>query len=215
MLYSFDHQQTANIPQLAPGELTDEQLLAAICARDESALATLKRRHEALIRSIVGRMINNDCDVDDLVQEIMLAVWDHADGYDAEKGKALGWLITLARRRTIDRIRRKSAYTRARERYREEACVHCDPHTGADEEAARDDTAGAVASLIEHLPPAQREVIQLTFYRGLSQRQIAAETGIPLGTIKTRIELALRKLRSAAFAFGEFRDRTAPAHAHS
>ena len=120
MLYSFDHQQTANIPQLAPGELTDEQLLAAICARDESALATLKRRHEALIRSIVGRMINNDCDVDDLVQEIMLAVWDHADGYDAEKGKALGWLITLARRRTIDRIRRKSAYTRARERYREE-----------------------------------------------------------------------------------------------
>jgi RNA polymerase sigma-70 factor, ECF subfamily len=214
MLYSFDHHHLKDLPQLAPGEPTDEQLLAAIQARDETALAQLKRRHEALLRSIVGRMINNDCDVDDLVQEIMLAVWDHAAGYDSDKGKALGWLITLARRRTIDRIRRKSAYSRARERYREETCcLHDDMHTGADEEAAQGDTAVAVAGIIEHLPPAQREVIELTFYRGLSQRQIAATTGIPLGTIKTRIELALRKLRTAAFAFGEFRDRHTLAHA--
>jgi RNA polymerase sigma-70 factor, ECF subfamily len=214
MLYSFDSHQLNGLPQLEPGELTDEQLLAAICARDEAALASLKQRHEALLRSIVGRMINNDCDVDDLVLEIMLAVWDHASGYDPDKGKALGWLITLARRRTIDRIRRKSAYSRARERYREETSrLHATLHTGADEEAAQGDTAEAVASLIQHLPPAQREVIHLTFYRGLSQRQIAATTGIPLGTIKTRIELALRKLRTAAFAFGEFRDRSALANA--
>lgn len=159
-------------------------------------------------------MINNDCDVDDLVQEIVLAVWDHAASYDAKKGKALGWVITLARRRTIDRIRRKTAYSRARERYREETCrLRTDLHTGADEEAAQGDTAGVVAGMIQHLPPAQREVIELTFYRGLSQRQIAATTGIPLGTIKTRIELALRKLRTAAFVFGEFRDRRALAHA--
>ncbi len=214
MLYSFDHQQLKNVAELTPGEPTDEQLMEAIQGGDESALASLQRRHEPLLRTIAGRMIHNDSDVDDLVQEVLLAVWHHAASYDAEKGKALGWIVTLTRRRTIDRIRRKTAYSRAQERYREEAmAVSAALHTGADEEAAQSDTAQAVAKLIEHLPEAQRDAVHLAYFGGLSQRQIAAQTGIPLGTIKTRLELALRKLRSAALAFGELRDRVQPAHA--
>ena len=217
MLYSFDHQQLKNVTQpatqVAPGEATDEQLMQRIQTGDEEALAALQRRHQPLLRTIVGRMINNDSDVDDLVQEILLAVWHHAASYDAEKGKALGWIVTLARRRTIDRIRRKTAYARAQERYREEAVsVSSAMHTGADEEAAQSDTAGAVAKLIAQLPEAQRQAVHLTYFRGLSQRQIAAQTGIPLGTIKTRLELAMRKLRSAARAFRELREPMQAVH---
>ena len=207
MLYSFDQTQLQNVPELHPGEPTDEQFMANIQQGDETALAALQRRHQALLRTIVGRMINNDSDVDDLVQEILLSIWQHASSYDVQKGKALGWIVTLARRRTIYRIRRKSAYARAQERYREEtASDFMGGHLGADEEAAQSDTAGAVGRLLANLPEAQRQAVHLAFFRGLSQRQIAAETGIPLGTIKTRLELAMRKLRSAALAFGELRD---------
>ena len=152
-------------------------------------------------------MINNDHDVDDLEQECLLEVWRHAANYRVEKGNALGWIVTLVRRRTIDRIRRKTAYGRAQDRFREESTAVCEGmHTGADEVVAQGDRAEAVTRLLAHLPPAQQEVVQLAYYRGLSQREIAAQTGIPLGTIKTRLELGLRKLRAAVLAFGELHD---------
>lgn len=208
MLYSFDHQRFETRPQISPEDLTDEQLMENIQRGDESALALLHRRHHALLRTIFNRIISNEHDVDELVQECLLEVWRRAENYNPEKGKALGWIVTLARRRAIDRLRRKSAYWRAQDRFRLEcetesaSAMHC----GADEEAAQDDTAAVVARLIRNLPEAQQEAVQLAYFRGMSQRQIAAHTGIPLGTIKTRLELAMRKLRSAALAFGEFRE---------
>jgi len=158
-------------------------------------------------------MINNDNDVDDLVQECLLQVWRNAANYCVEKGNALGWIVTLVRRRTIDRIRRKCAYSRAQEGFREEATVHEGTQNGADSEVAQRDFAEAVSGLITRLPVAQQEAVRLAFYSGMSQRQIAAHTGIPLGTIKTRLELALRKLRSAVLAFGELHEPLHPAHA--
>jgi RNA polymerase sigma-70 factor (ECF subfamily) len=211
MLYSFDHHHLKDAA--LDSETTDEALMARVQQGDESALATLHRRHHALLRTIVSRMIHNDHDVDDLVQECMLEVWQRAGNYCPEKGHALGWLVTLARRRTIDRLRRKIAYGRAQDRFREASVLESDAiEAGADEEAAHSDRAQAMNELIAHLPPAQQEVIRLTFYRGLSQREIAASTGIPLGTIKTRIELALKKLRSSALAFGDLRAELQPVH---
>jgi RNA polymerase sigma-70 factor (ECF subfamily) len=212
MLYSFENHHLKDAP--AETEATDEMLMARVQSGDETALALLEHRHHALLRTIISRMIHNDADVDDLVQECMLEVWQRSANYSPEKGHALGWLVTLARRRTIDRLRRKIAYSRAQDRFREASATQADTlDTGADEEAAQSDRAKAVAELITHLPQAQQDVIRLTFYRGLSQREIAATTGIPLGTIKTRIELAIRKLRSSALAFGEFRDDFTHSHA--
>ncbi len=213
MLYSFDHQQVKN-QTFTVGEPTDEQLMERIQKGDEPALAELHRRHRPLLRTIIGRMIANDHDVDDVEQECLLEVWRHAGSYRVEKGHALGWLVTLVRRRTIDRIRRKSAYSRAQDRFRDETLVATDAmHCGADEDVAQSDTAEAVAKLIANLPEAQQQAVQLAYFRGMSQRQIAAHTGIPLGTIKTRLELALRKLRSSVLAFGELREAGQPAHA--
>ena len=113
MLYSFDHQRFETRPQISPDDLTDEQLMENIQRGDESALALLHRRHHALLRTIFNRIISNEHDVDELVQECLLEVWRRAENYNPEKGKALGWIVTLARRRAIDRVRRKQAYSRA------------------------------------------------------------------------------------------------------
>lgn len=207
MIHSFDQQFTNENGSQIVDEPSDEMLMKDIQQGDESALAALHQRHHGLIRSIISRMINNDHDVDDLVQECLLEVWRHAGGYCVEKGHALGWIVTLVRRRTIDRIRRKSAYSRAQDRFREEENTLAETtHEGADEKVAQMDRADAVSNLITHLPEAQQEAIRLAYYSGMTQRQIAAQTGIPLGTIKTRLELALRKLRSAALAFGELQE---------
>ena len=192
---------------LPTGEPTDEQLMERIQQGDEDALAALHRRHEGLLRAVVSRMIFDTHDVDELVQECLLEVWRHAANYEVGKGRALGWIVTLVRRRSIDRIRRKMAYGRAQERFRDEvACDGDASYARADEEVAENDRAEAISRLLAKLPEAQQQAVQLAFYRGMTQRQIAAHTGIPLGTIKTRLELAMRKLRSSVLAFGELHE---------
>jgi RNA polymerase sigma-70 factor (ECF subfamily) len=209
MLYAFDHQDLEKMQQQwGDGAPTDEELMERIKAQDEMALGHLYRRHLALLRTVIGRVLNNDWDVDDLVQEVLLEIWRQAEHYHEDKGKALGWLVTLARRRAIDRVRKKQAYSRAQDRYRYE-CEHdaesviCND---VNSEAASSETHEIFAHVLESLPDAQREAINLAFYKGLSQREIAARTGIPLGTIKTRLELAIRKVRSSILALGGKRE---------
>lgn len=183
---------------------TDEQLMERIKNEDESALTILYRRHTPLLRTIVARVVNNDQDVDDLIQEIFLQLWRQADHYEQSKGKALGWIVTLARRRAIDRLRKRQAYARAEERLRNETERDIDPagHHNVEDVVIASDRSEVFKRVLSNLPDAQREALQLAFYRGLSQREIAAKTGIPLGTIKTRLELAVRKVRSAIMAMG-------------
>jgi RNA polymerase sigma-70 factor (ECF subfamily) len=202
MLYEFDNQQIATLP--ATTEATDEQLMARIQVQDDAALATLYRRHTPLLRTVIARVVHNEHDVDDLLQEVFLELWNRAAHYDETKGKALGWIVTLARRRAIDRIRRRQAYARAEERLRLE--TEHEPqqtrHQGVEEDVNAADRAEIFRKLLATLPAAQREALQLAYFRGLSQREIAAQTGIPLGTIKTRLELAVRKIRTAILSLG-------------
>ena len=182
--------------------------MQGIQAGDEGALELLHLRYRSLLCMVASRILCDEHDVEEHLQECLLEVWHRAANYDATKGKPLGWLVTLTRRRAIDRLRRKAAYWRAQDRFRVE--TECDSasamHCGADEEASQGDTAEVVVRLIANLPPAQQQAVQLSYFSGMSQRQIAAHTGIPLGTIKTRLELALRKLRAAVMAFGELRE---------
>jgi RNA polymerase sigma-70 factor, ECF subfamily len=216
MLYSFDTHDTDTDTETEPkttaaapkthtaDDRCDEDLMIAIQGRDEAALGVLYKRHTALLRTIVNRVINNDTDTDDLLQEIFCEVWRMAEHYSQDKGKALGWIVTLARRRAIDKLRKKQAYQRAGDRLRVEVEHSSDAHMqqGADEDAASADRAEILQRVIGTLPPPQREAITYAFYRGMSQREIASHTGIPLGTIKTRLELAVRKVRTAILAMG-------------
>jgi RNA polymerase sigma-70 factor (ECF subfamily) len=149
-------------------------------------------------------VINNDSDTDDLIQEVFCELWRQASHYAEEKGKALGWIVTLARRRAIDKLRKKQAYQRAEERLTietKEGPGETMGH-GVDEDAAASDRAEILQRVISTLPEAQQDALKFAFYRGMSQREIAAHTGIPLGTIKTRLELAVRKVKTAILAMG-------------
>jgi len=210
MLYEFDQQQISDLERQhavsssAGSECSDEELMRRIQARDERALEILMKRYESLLRSSAGRILAVDQDVTDVVEEAFLGVWNQASKFDLSKGKVVGWLITIARRRAIDRVRRRQAYDRAEMRFRLSTDTGYQHFATDDipEQAASSEYAALFADLIANLPEAQRRVVEMTFYRGLSQREIARETGIPLGTIKTRIELGVKKLRALVCAMG-------------
>lgn len=179
---------------------TDEQLLHACAAGEESALRELYRRHTGLIRTIALRVVANDVETDEITQDVFLEIWNQSSRFCEGKGTALAWMTTLARRRAIDRLRRRMAYVRARDRFGETVESESEVYApqSADGAAITSERAEALQRVVAALPPAQQEAIELAYYKGLSQRQISSRTGVPLGTIKTRLELALRKIRSAA-----------------
>lgn len=205
MLYSFDDQLKSRLEaKLSVAEKTDEQLMSGVKAGDQSALELLYQRHAPLLRTVIGRVLNNDADTEDLLQEAFVEVWKQSRHYCEDKGKVLGWMVTLARRRAIDRLRKNQAYSRAGDRLREETERESEiplPHR-SDEAVVAADIRETFTRLLSTLPPAQRDALHLAFYQGMSQREIAAHTGIPLGTIKTRLELAVRKMRTAVLALG-------------
>ena len=178
------------------GEPTDEALMALIQQQDEEALTMLYHRYSKLLRSVISRCIYDSQHAEDLLQEVYVEIWNRASHYSEEKGRALGWLITLARRRALDRVRRFQAYHRAEQRLREqeENSPLMDAVVDGDGEVQNRELAARLEEALGKLPEAQAQAVRLAYQEGLSQRDIVARTGIPLGTIKTRIELGLRKL---------------------
>jgi RNA polymerase sigma-70 factor (ECF subfamily) len=206
MLTTLPASATNSI-DLAPATASssDEVLMARIQARDESALAELIASHRNLLRTVISRIVQNDHDVDDAMQDVFIEVWTRSHLYDASKGKALGWVITMARRRAIDRVRRRQAHDRAEERMR--LTAENDPlveavDSSVEGDANISDCAEMLQRAMRTLPDAQREALELAYYHGLSQREIAAKTNTPLGTVKTRLELGLRKVRALVIASG-------------
>lgn len=182
--------------------VTDEELMDRLTKNDHDALGDLYQRYHVLLRTIIMRVIHNPAEAEDVLQEVYVEIWKRADTYSAEKGKPLGWLITLARRRAIDRVRHLTAYQGATARYETE-CKHLnalDENQQAEHPASREDLRVYLVTLLERLPQNQREVVEKAYFDGWSQRQIAANMHIPLGTVKTRIELGLRKLSNVANA---------------
>jgi RNA polymerase sigma-70 factor (ECF subfamily) len=198
-------QKTSLVLQPAPDRApetvagpSDETLMDLIQKRDEEALTMLYYRHGKLLKSVIGRCVYDDQHTEDLLQEVFVEIWNRAEHYSADKGRALGWLITLARRRALDRVRRFQAYFRAQERNRLQEEARGDMHMlDGDAELEQRDLGVRLEAALAKLPPAQADAVRLAYIDGLSQRDIVARTGIPLGTIKTRIELGLRKLRSS------------------
>jgi RNA polymerase sigma-70 factor (ECF subfamily) len=193
MLYTFD--SPARLPE-SRADFTDEQLMEAVQKEDAQALEELYRRHHATLRAVIVRVLHNEHSSDDLLQEVYMEIWRLANRYSPEKGKALGWMITLTRRRAIDRLRREQAYFRVEERFQRETEQQPNAwtHTGVEEDIEASDIRRILENILTTLPPAQRAAVELAFYRGMSQREIAMHTKIPLGTIKTRLELGVRKI---------------------
>jgi len=181
---------------LEPGAPSDLDLMHSIQAEDPDALAQLYDRYNGILKALILRVIHNEAEAEDLLQEIFMEIWNQAKNFSAQKGKPLGWMVTLARRRAIDGLRKKQAYTRAEERLQNETEQQPDAwvHNATEEAIVLSDTRVLIRKVINGLPPAQQQAIDLAFFNGMSQREIAAKTNTPLGTVKTRLELGLKKI---------------------
>jgi RNA polymerase sigma-70 factor (ECF subfamily) len=186
----------ATAPELEPGAPTDLELMELIQREDPDALATLYDRYNGILKALILRVIHNEAEADDLLHEIFMEIWNQAKNFSAQKGKPLGWMVTLARRRAIDGLRKKQAYSRAGERLQAETEQQPDAwvHNATEEEIAYGDRRVLIRKVISTLPLPQQQAIDLAFFRGMSQREIAAKTNTPLGTVKTRLELGLKKI---------------------
>jgi len=181
---------------LEPGAPSDVDLMLGIQSGDADAFSQLYDRYNGIMKALILRIIRNETEADDLLQEVFMEIWNQAKNFSAEKGKPLGWMVTLTRRRAIDALRKKQAYTRAEERLQaapeQQPLAWVENVTEKDIEAG--DTRVLMAKVINSLPEAQQQVIELAFFQGMSQREIAFHTNIPLGTVKTRLELGLKKI---------------------
>ncbi len=188
--------------QSEPLDITDERLMEMIQARDPEGISMLHDRYASLVKAMIMRVLHNDAESDDMLQEIFVEIWNRAASYDAGKGKPLGWMVTLSRRRAIDRLRKREAYGRMEERLQEQTKHTPTSVSGQlEEDVAHAEMREQLNRVLSSLPPAQRQAIELAYYKGMSQREIAAATGIPLGTIKTRLELGIKKLSEALAGF--------------
>lgn len=188
----------SNLDQPGVSSVPDEALMKAVSRRRFDALAELYDRHGKRLRATIDGVVHEEGEADDVLQEIFIQIWEEAARYSPKAGKPLGWMVTIARRRAIDRLRRRQAYSRARERYQERVTQETSNSTRqADEVFILNDLRHFLKECMRILPRLQREALELAFFKGLSHREIAAATHAPLGTVKTRLELGLQKLTYA------------------
>ena len=173
---------------------TDVELMEAVVRRDSDALAKIYERYESTLRPVILSVLHEEGENDDVLHDVFIQLWNRADRFVAEKGLH-GFLVTLARRRALDRLRRRLAYRRATDRLETQmrAEFH-DKMQGRSVKRTNFDLYELLSRMIRLLPEPQQEVVRLTFYEGMSQREIAAHKSLALGTVKTRLQLAQKKL---------------------
>ena len=178
-----------------PAEITDADLIRAIQRGDEGALAALYDRYGAILFGLIVRIVNSRPEAEDVLQQVFMQVWNRAADFDETRGKAFSWLVTVARSRSIDRIRSLGVRARAVETANQAEAKMAFP-TG---EAAvfQAEQREMIRGVLGELPADQREVLLLAYFEGLTQVEIADRLNTPLGTIKTRMRTGLTKLRDA------------------
>lgn len=205
------HERTASHETArGPAEAipADRDLLRRMASRDEAALGELYDRWSTLVHSVVIRIVKDTEEAEETVEATFWQAWRQAARYEDSRGAVSTWLTTIARSRALDRVR-------ARLRVREESLSRFgaeeidsvadtsstghDPHSSAEATERHEIVVAAMATL----PAEQRETIELAYFGGLSQSEIAERMGQPLGTVKTRVRLALEKLRERLSLFTE------------
>jgi RNA polymerase sigma factor (sigma-70 family) len=170
--------------------LPDEALPALVARGDEQALAELYDRFGRVAYGVALRVIRDGALAEDAVQDAFMTAWRTAAGFDASRGKASTWLLTLVHRRAVDVVRREE---RRRADVLDDAPVASGDAT--DETAEVREERRRVQAALAKLPPEQREALELAYYGGLTQAELAERLGVPLGTIKSRMFTALSRLR--------------------
>lgn len=174
----------------------DPELLAAVGAGDAAALALLYDRFSGMLLGLAHRILGDAAEAEEILQEAFLQVWNQAARYDPARSSVSTWLVLITRSRAIDRLRSRKVKDRTLQAVQQEKR---DSHTSPEGvgDVFRQERAKRLRREMALLPPEQREVLELAFFHGMTQSEIAQRTDTPLGTVKTRSLLAMRKLRKA------------------
>jgi RNA polymerase sigma-70 factor, ECF subfamily len=174
----------------------DRAAVRLMARGDHDALADLYDRHSRLLYSLALRIVRLQADAEEVLQDVFAQVWRQAARYDTSRGTVIGWLVTLTRSRALDRLRRGRTRPQATDDEPQAQEVP-DTSPAVDLALVSAERAAAVRAALEALPDNQRVPLELAYYEGLSQSEIAAKLDVPLGTIKTRMRQALARLREA------------------
>jgi RNA polymerase sigma-70 factor, ECF subfamily len=168
--------------------MDDSALLSAIQAGSQDAITTFFDRYSRMVYSVALRVLNDSSEAEDVMQEIFIQIWQNPRAFVSGHGSLGGWLVVVARNRAIDRLRRRKPT--------EPIELFALPSSGdLAQESERNLLIEKIQKAMATLPVEQRTSLELAFFEGLSHSEIAQKTGEPLGTIKTRIRLALIALR--------------------
>jgi RNA polymerase sigma-70 factor (ECF subfamily) len=182
--------------------VADLALLDRMRGGDEGALATFYDRWSDRVYSLALHLLREARDAEDIVEETFWQAWRNAGRFDAARGSVGTWLLTICRSRALDRIR-------ARRRKQEDTLDADAPYESPEPDPAAtmvaNETGRIVRAALAELPDEQRQAVELAYFRGLSQSEIAEKTGQPLGTVKTRVRLAMAKLREKLGVLQELR----------
>lgn len=174
-------------------EGSDVELLHAVARGDEAALARLYDSYRVILFGLLVRILNSREEAEDILQDVFIQVWRRAKDFDEKRGRPFTWLVTLARSRAIDRLRLLGARQRLAASAERE---HVDEASDALTDTIRGTQKEVVRRALAELPEEQKHTLMLAYFEGLTQSEIAAKLGAPLGTVKTRMRSGMIKLRA-------------------
>jgi RNA polymerase sigma-70 factor (ECF subfamily) len=177
-------------------EMNDQALIEQIKLRDQEAMVTLHSRYADLMYSIAYRILEDSLTAEECVQDAFMKVWQSASQYDTQRGTLVAWLIGITRNVAIDRLRQRGRQMPTPPQQlpddSETELAYNLPNDWRDRERAN-----GLRFAVQSLPPEQRQVIELSYFGGMSQSDISETLKLPLGTVKTRMRLGMQKLRDA------------------
>jgi RNA polymerase sigma-70 factor (ECF subfamily) len=174
-------------------QVMDSMLISRIRGGDQDALAALHDRYAQVVYSVALRVLGDTTQAEDVLQEIFLQLWRKPEIFDSTRGSLGAWLAVITRHRAIDQLRRRRPESNI-----DDVMISVD--SDLEQSTDRNKAVARIRIAVEQLPPEQRKALELAFFQGLTHSEIAAKTGEPLGTIKTRIRAALTALRKGLAA---------------
>ena len=182
-------------------ELSDADLIGRASNGDARALEVLYDRYSGVVFSFTLKLVQDRQLAEELLQEVFFRAWQQGGAYSSQRGTFVTWLLSITHNMAIDEIRKRRRRPQKADSEDPEQVLAAVADTSAGSDVEEEVWLGSlrdtVAVALRTLPPAQREAIEMAYYQGLTQREIAEALGEPLGTIKTRMRLGLQKLREA------------------
>jgi RNA polymerase sigma-70 factor (ECF subfamily) len=189
--------QAGSSPPPDDREATDARLLRRVAGRDKQAFTELYDRFSSPLYGTAIRIVRDTAEAQDIVHDAFVTVWEKAGSFEVARGTAYAWVVTLVRNRAIDRVRMRRRRSELLETSAPSDFGYTEAGAGAtvEDAAALGDEARAVRAAVATLPADQQRALELAFFGGLTQEEIATKLATPLGTVKARIRRGLLKLR--------------------